>query len=97
MVVFEHFNLWTLWVLLALDVVTSLSALRLGAKEGNPVMAWLMGIVGPAPSLVGTHVVAGAISFRWGAEIGPHGLWGLSAYFASVVLWNVATILRLRK
>lgn len=54
---------------LAGDVLSTVKVIRGGGHEVNPVMRWLMGLIGLWPALVVTHagfaVVLGLAGFWW--------------------------------
>jgi hypothetical protein len=94
---FESFDVRILLILLALDVGTTLIAVRLpGLGEGNPAMAWLMRHAGGAAALVATHILLAWYVITLAAEIGPYTLWAMAAVFAIVCANNLRLIARSR-
>lgn len=93
---FDTFNLWTLYAVLALDVISTLYALGQGAHEGNPLLSWAARISPLAFQLllIGSHCLIAYALTQAAGRIGPHVLWVVSAVFAGAVLNNLYVIFR---
>jgi hypothetical protein len=77
-----------------LDVLTTLAFLLAGVQEANPMVRWLIGMVGtPLPALVAVKAVAlllGLICLLKGklALLGKANL-----FFSVLVVWNLASLI----
>ncbi len=78
------------------DGVSTWLALRSGkGREANPVIRWLMGLIGVAPSLVlfkALAIALGVMAIR--VEYGAHALAALSAIYGWVLWNNLRTVFR---
>lgn len=90
------FSFWPLWLLLALDVATTLYVLHRGGSEINPAMRALMRLMGAPAALVVSHVAIGWAAWYFGAHIGIYPLWGVTAFYALVVARNLLVIQRMK-
>lgn len=82
-----------LYILLALDVVTTIAGIRKGVREANFVMRWLMDRMGAVPALLVTHVGIGAAAWYW--PPGDVVMYVLLAAFAAIGINNLRTLRRL--
>lgn len=94
MTMFNTFNFWILWALLALDVATTWYVMERGGAEANPVMRAIMARIGVGPGLLLSHILVGALAWWMGPYVGPRSLWCLSAAFAAIGAWNCYVIYR---
>ena len=89
------FSFWPLWLLLALDVASTLYAIRRGvASEANPLIAWGIRRAGVVAVLVLTHVALGYALWGRAAQIGVVTLWVITAIYALVVANNLRVLLK---
>jgi hypothetical protein len=80
-----------------LDVASTLYAIAIGARELNPFMRTLFGVVGPLPAMLTTHGLVLAIIFY---EVPYTPGWILAAVALAwwvAVIWNIVQIWRQRR
>ncbi len=84
-----------LFVLLqALDVVTTLFAIRLGGQENNVLVAHLMSL-GPVTGLLLSKLIVIGIAALGTVRQYHRGIRHANLAFAGVIVWNLTIIVRL--
>ena len=78
-----------------LDVYTTMQILRQGGRELNPLMAWLMGKIGPLPAMLALKVPLLAAMGLMLTDVPQWMLLALLALYACVVVNNLRVIGRL--
>jgi hypothetical protein len=77
-----------------LDVLTTLAFLIAGVQEANPMVRWLMGMVGtPLPVLVGVKIVALMLGLicLWRGKLAM--LQKANVFFSMLVVWNLVSLI----
>jgi predicted membrane protein len=84
-------------IAVALDVALTLYAISLGAREINPLLRHLFGVVGPLPAMLFTH--AGVLAIVWLdlAHTPRCVLAAATVAWWALVAWNLWQIRRQRR
>jgi len=78
-----------------LDVYTTMQILKQGGRELNPLMAWLMGKIGPLPAMLALKVPLLVAMGLMLTDVPPWMLLALLALYVFVVANNLRVIWRL--
>lgn len=88
---------WAFAAATLLDIATTLYALMIGAREANPLLRALFGVVGPLPAMLITHSLVLALVWYERSYMTVLELTAVTGMWWGLVLWNFYQIWRQRR